>query len=131
MVLINNITKNIVMIKLFTQKLIVLISLFLSLITFAQEEDKEKYTSSNKGKFYISWGGNRETFSQSDIRFKGENYDFTIKNASARDKPKGWHIDYINPTRITIPQTNFKLGYFINDHYSISLGEDHMKYVLV
>ncbi|WP_299890731.1 hypothetical protein [uncultured Lacinutrix sp.] len=120
------------MTKLNIKKLTLIASLFVSLITFAQDNnDIKKYTSSNKGKFYISWGGNRETFSQSDIHFKGEDYDFTIKNASARDKPKGWHIDYINPTRITIPQTNFKLGYFINDHYSIALGVDHMKYVLV
>lgn len=116
---------------LLLKKLSLLVSVFFTLITFAQEVEKEKYTSTNKGKFYISWGGNRETFSRSDIRFKGENYDFTIKDASARDKPKGWHIDYINPKKMTIPQTNFKLGYFINDHYSVVLGEDHMKYVMV
>ncbi|OIQ17381.1 hypothetical protein [Lacinutrix sp. MedPE-SW] len=119
------------MIHLHTKKLFLLVSFFATLFSFSQEEVLTKYTSSNKGKFYISWGGNRETFSKSDIRFEGENYAFTIKDASAKDKPKGWHIDYINPTRITIPQTNFKLGYFINDKYSISLGVDHMKYVLV
>ncbi|AEH01624.1 hypothetical protein [Lacinutrix sp. 5H-3-7-4] len=119
------------MIHLHTKKLFLLVSFFATLFSFSQEEVLTKYTSSNKGKFYISWGGNRETFSKSDIRFEGENYAFTVKDASAKDKPKGWHIDYINPTRITIPQTNFKLGYFINDKYSISLGVDHMKYVLV
>jgi len=31
---------------------------------------------------------------------------------------------------MTIPQTNFRMGYFINDHYNISLGLDHMKYVM-
>ncbi len=31
---------------------------------------------------------------------------------------------------MTIPQTNFRMGYFINDHYSIAIGLDHMKYVL-
>jgi hypothetical protein len=31
---------------------------------------------------------------------------------------------------MTIPQTNFRIGYFINDHYSIALGVDHMKYVM-
>ncbi|WP_339917792.1 hypothetical protein [Yeosuana marina] len=51
-------------------------------------------------------------------------------DATAHDRPKGWHIDYINPTRITIPQTNLKVGYFINDHYLISFGIDHMKYVM-
>lgn len=110
--------------------LIIFITSFLSQNSFAQKNDTLKYTSSNKGKFFISWGGNRESFSKSDIRFKGDNYDFTIKDASAKDKPKGWHIDYINPTKITIPQTNFKIGYFISDKYTISLGVDHMKYVM-
>jgi hypothetical protein len=90
----------------------------------------EKYTAHNKGKFYIFWGGNREDFSKSDIRFKGDDYDFTLYNVDAHDKPKGFHIDYFNPLRMTIPQTNFRLGYFITDKYNISLGFDHMKYVM-
>ncbi|MES2863139.1 MAG: hypothetical protein V4666_03395 [Bacteroidota bacterium] len=91
---------------------------------------KENYTAHNKGKFFVYWGGNRETYSKSDIHFSGENYDFVVQNAEAFDKPKGWHIDYVNPERMTIPQTNFKMGYFITDHYNISIGWDHMKYVL-
>ena len=100
--------------------------------TFSQEtvENPEKYTAHNKGKFYIYWGGNRETFSKSDIRFKGADYDFTIHDVTAHDKPKGWHLDYVNPARMTIPQTNLRIGYFINDHYNISIGFDHMKYVM-
>ena len=100
--------------------------------TFSQEtvENPEKYTSKNKGKFYVFWGGNRESYSKSDIRFKGADYDFTLQNVSAHDKPKGWHIDYVNPSRITIPQTNLRIGYFITDHYNISIGFDHMKYVM-
>ena len=89
-----------------------------------------KYTANNKGKFFVSWGGNRASYSKSDITFKGEDYEFTIKDATAKDKPKGWHIDYVNPARITIPQTNFKIGYFISDKYSLALGMDHMKYVM-
>lgn len=100
--------------------------------TFSQEtvETPEKYTAHNKGKFYIYWGGNRETYSKSDIHFYGADYDFTIYDVEAHDKPKGWHVDYINPGRMTIPQTNFRLGYFISDHYNISIGVDHMKYVM-
>ncbi|MEN9323552.1 MAG: hypothetical protein RL699_1332 [Bacteroidota bacterium] len=99
---------------------------------YAQEPIKiqDRYTAHNKGKFFVSWGGNRETFTTSDIHFTGENYDFTVHNAMAQDKPKGWHIDYLNPSRITIPQTNFRMGYFFSDHYSISIGVDHMKYVM-
>lgn len=113
------------------------LSLFFSLSIFAQEEVKteevkatERFTAHNKGKFFISWGGNRDSYSNSDITFRGDNYNFTLDNMQAQDKPKGWHVDYINPTRMTIPQTNFRFGYFINDHYSISAGWDHMKYVM-
>lgn len=89
-----------------------------------------KYTSHNKGKMFVYWGGNRESFSKSDIHFEGENYNFTLENVTAHDKPKGWHIDYFIPTRMTIPQTNLRIGYFITDHYNISIGIDHMKYVM-
>ena len=108
-------------------------SLFLNTLSlFSQEtiQNQEKYTAHKKGKFFISWGGNRETYSKSDIQFKGTDYDFTIYDVSAHDKPKGWHIDYINPGRMTIPQTNLRVGYFVNDHYSVALGVDHMKYVM-
>jgi hypothetical protein len=99
----------------------------------AQEETVSpvKYTAHNKGKMYIFWGGNRESFSKSDIHFKGPDYDFTLYNVQANDKPKGWNIDYVNPARMTIPQTNLRIGYFINDHYNISIGLDHMKYVMI
>ena len=96
----------------------------------AQNNASEKYTTSKKGKFFISWGGNRESFSKSDIRFKGEDYDFTIKDATSHDKPKGWHADYVNPSKMTIPQTNVKVGYFVSNKYNISFGVDHMKYVM-
>lgn len=98
----------------------------------AQENtaNPDKYTAHNKGKLYIFWGGNRESFSKSDIHFKGDNYNFTLHNVAASDKPKGWQIDYINPARMTIPQTNLRIGYFISDHYNISIGVDHMKYVI-
>jgi hypothetical protein len=98
----------------------------------AQEDIKiqDKYTAHNKGKFFVSWGGNRESYSKSDVTFSGKDYNFTVKDMSAHDKPKGWHVDYVNPARMTIPQTNLRLGYFINDHYSIAIGVDHMKYVM-
>jgi hypothetical protein len=110
----------------------IILILFISINSFAQNDSikKERYTAHNKGKLTISWGGNRGYFTDSDITFKGDNYNFTIDNATAHDKPKGWHIDYVNPARMTIPQTNFKLGYYITDKYMISIGVDHMKYVM-
>jgi hypothetical protein len=109
---------------------------FLALCTISQTvsaQDKAnpaKYTAHNKGKMFIYWGGNRESFSKSDIHFKGPDYDFTLYDVQASDKPKGWSIDYVNPARMTIPQTNLRIGYFINDHYNIAIGVDHMKYVM-
>ena len=113
-----------------------LYSAFLTILftnnTIAQEttEIQNKYTTHNKGKFFISWGGNRDSYSKSDITFRGKDYNFTLENVQAHDKPKGWHVDYINPARMTIPQTNFRMGYFISDHYSVAIGVDHMKYVM-
>ena len=105
---------------------------YLTISSFAQNDTikKERYTAHNKGKFTVYWGGNREKYSKSDIHFIGNDYNFIVQNADAHDKPKGWHIDYIIPGRMTIPQTNFKMGYFITDHYSVSIGVDHMKYVM-
>ena len=105
------------------------------LFTFAgfsqntEDTAPQRYTAHNKGKFFFAFGGNREKFTKSDIHFKGDNFDFTVNDAVAEDKPKGWHIDSINPVRFTIPQTNMKYGYFINDHYAVSLSIDHMKYI--
>lgn len=113
------------------KKIVVVIVLLLGFCTYSQEPTNPiKYTAQNKGKIFVSWGGNRETYSNSDITFTGKDYNFTLENVSAIDKPKGFHIDYINPARMTIPQTNFRLGYFLNNHYSVSVGVDHMKYVM-
>ncbi|MFV8466940.1 hypothetical protein [Flavobacterium sp. LB1P62] len=106
--------------------------IFFSTNASAQEQIKlqDKYTAHNKGKIFVSWGGNRDNYTKSDVTFRGKDYNFTLDDMIAHDKPKGWHVDYINPSKITIPQTNFRMGYFINDHYSIAIGVDHMKYVM-
>jgi len=111
---------------------ITLLLISLSLLSIAQETENTDTTTTtlNKGKFFVNWGGNRGFFSNSDIHFKGDNYDFTLYDVKSEDKPKGWHIDYINPKRATIPQTNFKMGYYFKNNYIVSLGLDHMKYVV-
>ncbi|KFF05742.1 hypothetical protein [Flavobacterium reichenbachii] len=112
-------------------KFLFFVLLGFSLSTFAQEEiPVQKYTAHNKGKFFVMWGGNRDTYSDSDVNFRGKDYNFTVNNMTAHDKPKGWHVDYINPANMTIPQTNLRLGYFFSDHYSVTIGVDHMKYVM-
>lgn len=117
-----------------------LVFCFTSQLTSAQDTGKElteqppqvpeKYAAHNKGKWFVNWGGNRESYSKSDITFTGNGYNFTLNDVKAHDKPKGVHMDYIDPLRMTIPQTNFRFGYYFTDKYSISLGVDHMKYVM-
>ncbi len=100
----------------------ILISIF-TLNSFSQE--------TNKGKVFIYWGWNRGYYSASDIHFQGNNYDFTLYHVTAHDRQTKFALDpYFAPTRITIPQTNFKIGYFFNEKYNISAGVDHMKYVM-
>lgn len=89
------------------------------------------YTAHNKGKFFAYWGWNRGYYSDSDIHFQGKDYDFTIYDAQGHDKQSSFsYHNYFQLDRITIPQTVVRVGYFISDHYNVSLGIDHMKYVM-
>ncbi len=108
---------------------IITVILFCNFIN-AQEIKPELYTAHNKGKIFVSWGGNKDYYSNSDINFRGKDYDFTIYNTKANDAYYGWHLDYVNPTRLSIPQNNYRIGYFITDHYYIAIGSDHMKYIV-
>jgi hypothetical protein len=111
--------------KIFT----LLIVLLVSGKMISQESVKEKIT--NKGKFYAYWGWNRGAYSNSDIHFKGDNYDFTLSNVTGNDRPAKFGFNpYFRLDRITIPQTNYKIGYFFKENYTVSIGVDHMKYVM-
>jgi hypothetical protein len=97
----------------------------------AQQQSRNLNSNSDKGKFYAYWGWNRSSYSDSDIRFKGKTFDFTLKEVNAEDEQHPFSLNpHLNPLKLTIPQTNFKIGYFISDRYSLSFGIDHMKYVL-
>ena len=101
-------------------------------VSFAQEEKPNSSASqSKKGSFYAYWGWNRSMYSTSDISFKGNNYNFTLNDVVATDRQSLFDLKlYLNPGTITIPQYNLRIGYFLNDKYEISVGVDHMKYVM-
>ena len=114
---------------MFQKKLLVLFLMVLSLSINAQENQKKKVT--NKGKFFAYWGWNWASYSDSNIRFKGENYDFSLQDVKARDTPSAFTFKkYFGITNLTKPQTNARIGYFFKENYTISLGVDHMKYVV-
>lgn len=109
--------------------------LIASVSIVAQEKNEEviqKKKVTNKGKFFVYWGWNWASYSNSDIHFKGENYDFTLYNVKAQDRQTKFSFnDYFNPGRVTIPQTNYRIGYFFKENYTVSIGVDHMKYVMI
>lgn len=84
-----------------------------------------------KGNVFFYWGWNRAAYSKSDIQFKGTDYNFTLEDAVGKDHQSAFDARlYFNPRTITIPQYNFRIGYFFHDHYNISFGADHMKYIV-
>ena len=92
---------------------------------------QQKITGNKKGDITVLWGWNRGWFTNSNIQFTGNNYNFTLKDVVAKDRQTKFDpAIYFHPKWITIPQTNFRIEYFHKENYSISIGVDHMKYVV-
>lgn len=86
----------------------------------------------DKGSFFAYWGYNRAWYSWSDIHFNGPDYDFTLRHVQALDRPEPFSAKlYFGATTIWIPQYNYRVGWFFKDRWSVSIGLDHMKYVVV
>ena len=114
------------------------VSLFLILPYFVISQSdslKKKHKQ-----WYFSWGYTRVAYSKSSIHFKdvsqkyhpytgkNANYDFTVYNVNASDKPDFDKLkDVIN---ITIPQFVSRIGYCFNDKWGIEMSYDHAKYVV-
>ena len=81
-----------------------------------------------KGKYFFSWGYNTSVYSNSDIHLKGDNYDYTLDDVEASDRPTEFGVEYF--TDLTIPQWNLKIGYYLDNTSSINFEIDHMKYVV-
>lgn len=108
---------------------IILLSLVFGLSTF-QSLNAQKIEQGKKGEFFFYWGYNRSVFSKTNLHFNGPDYDFTLYDVKAKDKPSKFGLDYFHPTKFSIPQYNYRLGYFLTNRIAISGGVDHMKYVV-
>ena len=94
---------------------LLLIVLAFSFVGANAQDFKER---SNKGRIYLSYGLNRTAYDLSTLKMKGDNYDFGLTHFDAND---GF-------TEYDFAKFNGKIGYFINDKISISLGYDNFKY---
>lgn len=127
-------------------KKLLVVGLMMSSFVFGQKKDsllvennadlfktpvsKKPEPLSKKGQMFAFYGWNRAAFSNSDIRFKGNGYDFQLNNVTAQDRPTKFGIVYFDPSWFTVTQYNFRIGYFIKDNLALVLGIDHMKYVM-
>lgn len=106
-----------------------LLILCLSVNLQAQTKKKVKKVSYGKGTLYGYWGYNRSAYTKSNLRLIGSGYDFTLKNATAHDNPSRKFKEYANLGNLTVPQFNARIGYYFKNHYALSFGYDHMKYI--
>ncbi|MCR9172417.1 MAG: hypothetical protein NXI10_08005, partial [bacterium] len=90
----------------------------------------KKKESDARGTLWGYWGYNRTRYTNSNIRFVGPGYDFTLADAKGHDEqPIVSANNYLRLSNLTVPQFNIRLGYNIRDHWAISLGYDHFKYI--
>jgi hypothetical protein len=120
--------------------------IYISSIGFAQTTESEKINITEDkrkiGKLYFTWGYTRAWYSKSDIHISNNtnryypetgrthNYDFTVYDAKASDRPDFDQISDL--ANITIPQFVFRVGYYFKKRkdIGIELNYDHAKYVV-
>ena len=111
---------------------LLLLTMSLLFSGFSQRRNKAKPKKSfNAGAIFFHWGYNRDFYTKSDINFTGPGYDFTLQDCQAEDRQESLSYEnYFKFNNITIPQYNIRIGYMIKKNWAISLGFDHMKYIL-
>lgn len=111
-----------------------MIGLFLFANSVSCQENTSGFISSGnskKGQIFVTWGYNRAYYNKSDVHFKGDGYDFTLYGVDAEDMPEKFGKVYFQPNQFTVPQFNFRLGYYFKENTALSLGWDHMKYHII
>ncbi len=110
---------------------ILLIILIFPFFGFGQRINNKKKDSQAKGALFFYWGYNRSFYTNSKLSFYGQGYNFSLDGVQATDRPSPEFITYVNPTTLTVPQFNARIGYNFKNKWAVSFGYDHMKYVIV
>ncbi|PIZ04572.1 MAG: hypothetical protein COY58_03740 [Gammaproteobacteria bacterium CG_4_10_14_0_8_um_filter_38_16] len=101
-------------------------------LTEKQKTKTEKpfHAKTNAKSWYVSWGYNKDYWSNSDIHISqpGLGNNFTIHNVSAGDCP-GWTSGLFNKSLMG-PQYNIRIGHYLNAAHTwgVELSFDHAKY---
>lgn len=100
-------------------------------ILFFQAADAQKKSKWING-MYLQWGYNVEWYTKSNIHFKMSNGDdFTLHKTKAHHNP-GFQTIIDKPLQISIPQYNYRVGFYINKDRtkSLEINFDHSKYIV-
>jgi hypothetical protein len=108
------------------RQLFIVVLTGLPVLTHAQK------TTERKGEFYFSWGYNKEWYTRSDVKVNQPllNSNYTLKSVRSKDHP-GWDEGLFS-TPISIPQYNYRVGYFFNKKKGLALeiNFDHTKHII-
>lgn len=93
----------------------------------AQEKKKER-----KGELYFSWGYNKEWYTNSNVKVNQPslNSNYTLSSVHSHDHI-GWDQGIFS-IPISIPQYNYRLGYFFNKKKGLAfeINFDHTKHII-
>ena len=104
---------------------------FLIFLPFLGASQKTSKDSQAKRAMFVYWGYNRSFYTDSKISFFGPGYDFSLAGVQATDRPSPDFITYVDPSTLTVPQFNARIGFNFKKKWALSFGYDHMKYVMV
>jgi hypothetical protein len=107
---------------------IVVLLIFMFAITPVYGQRKKSKNSYSRGTLFGYFGYNRAFYSKSTIRFSGSGYDFKLSTVRAQDLPSKTVSDHFRFRQGLFPQYNARIGYYLKDHWAISIGNDHLKY---
>jgi len=96
-----------------------------------QKTQAQQKKISRRGEFYFSWGYNTEWYTKSNVKISQPDLGnkYTFNKISGHDHP-GWDEGLFSKA-LTIPQYNYRLGYFFNDKHNLGfeINFDHTKFI--
>lgn len=105
--------------------------IILGMIFFSSVANAQTPKQYPKSEWYLSWGYNTEWYTRSNVHISqpGLGNDYTFNRIKGHDK-KGWDHGLLRKA-ISIPQYNYRLGYFFNPQkgWGVEINFDHTKFI--
>lgn len=107
-----------------------MLSMLVSFSGYAQKYSYKKKFGTQKNTMYLHWGYNRSIYTKSNIEFIGNQFNFKLIKAAAKDRPCNDIKTYVDPSSFTVPQFSVRIGWLYKFRWDWSFGWDHFKYVM-